>query len=148
MTVNYSYPQSFPFQKGKEVEQCKFMKVPDTIKQAARELRKSMTPAETILWEHIRRRKIKDKEFQRQKPIFLYFENNNFPRYAIVDFICLESKLIIEVDGSIHNNKEVIKLDIEKEYLLQKRWYKVLRVTNKQVSENIWNVIKNIEQNL
>ncbi len=124
------------------------MKVPDIIKQAARELRKNMTSAEKTLWEEIRRWKINWKEFQKQKPIFLYFEDNNFPRYIIADFVCLQEKLIIEIDWSIHNIPEVLALDKEKELLLKKRWYKVLRFTNKEIKINIKNVLKNIEQNL
>jgi len=48
------------------------MNTPDIIKQAARDLRKNMTPAEKFLWEKIRRWNIQGKQFQKQKPIFLY----------------------------------------------------------------------------
>jgi len=57
------------------------MNTPDIIKQAARDLRKNMTPAEKFLWEKIRRWNIQGKQFQKQKPIFLYEESPWFPRY-------------------------------------------------------------------
>jgi len=63
------------------------MKVPEIIKESARNLRKNMTDSEKILWENIRRWKIAWKIFLKQKPIFVYKEYNWFKRYIIVDFV-------------------------------------------------------------
>lgn len=124
------------------------MKIPDIIKQAARDLRKNMTPSEKILWDEIRRWKILEKQFQKQKPIFLYEENSWFPRYIIADFVCLDTKLIIELDGSIHDIPEVLLLDKHKEELLQQRWFKIIRFTNEQVMNDISKVLEEIKESL
>jgi imidazole glycerol-phosphate synthase subunit HisF len=92
----------------------------DVIKEATRNLRKNMTIAEKDLWEKLKNGKL-GKEFQRQKPVFVYEEDSRWNRYIIADFICLEEKLIIEIDGNIHNLPEVLELDRQKEMLLQKR---------------------------
>jgi very-short-patch-repair endonuclease len=114
------------------------------IKETARELRKGMTPAEKLLWEDIRRWKICWKQFQRQKPISVQEEDSWLKRYVIPDFICLENKLIIELDWSIHNLPEVEALDEEKEILLKNLWYKILRFKNKDVFENKNKVLEKI----
>jgi very-short-patch-repair endonuclease len=108
-------------------------------------LRKNMTLAEKILWEEIRRWKIQWKQFQKQKPIFIYEENSWLPRYIIADFVCLEDKLIIELDGSIHNIPEVLRLDEYKEALLENLWFTVLRFRNEEVFNNLEEVLLTIE---
>jgi len=62
------------------------------IKHHARKLRKNMTDAERLLWQHLRNRQLGGYKFRRQRPIGPY----------IVDFVCLEKKLVIEVDGGQH----------------------------------------------
>lgn len=117
--------------------------VPTIILKAARSLRKGMTDAEKVLWEKIKGRKVWVK-FLRQKPIFLYEENKWFPRYCIPDFCNIEYKIIIEVDGNIHKKAEIYKLDNEKELLLQKKWYKIVRVKNDEIFEDMERVIDKI----
>jgi len=58
----------------------------------ARSLKKVMTPAENLLWQNLRNKKISNQKFRRQHPISKY----------IVDFNCHEARLVIEVDGRIH----------------------------------------------
>ena len=58
----------------------------------ARQLRKQSTDAEKILWRHIRSRQLAGYKFRRQAPIGKY----------IVDFLCYEQKLVIEIDGGQH----------------------------------------------
>ncbi len=60
--------------------------------QRARQLRKNMTDAERVLWAKLRRRQMFGLKFRRQQPLGDY----------IVDFVCLEKKLVIEVDGGQH----------------------------------------------
>ena len=122
--------------------------MPDIIKIAARNLRKNMTPAEIKLWEYIRKLKILNKQFQKQKPIFIYEENSWLPRYIIADFYCAESKLIIELDGSIHDIKEILVLDKYKEKLLINLWYKIIRFRNEEIFENIDWVVEKIKNKL
>jgi len=103
--------------------------IPDIIKITARDLRKKMTESEKLIWFEIKNKKIGYK-FERQKPLYLYTENSWLDRYIIPDFICIELKIILEIDWSIHSNNEVLELDIEKEKLLKQKWFKILRLTN------------------
>jgi len=121
--------------------------IPDIILQAARDLRKNMTPAEISLWEELKQKKLWHK-FLRQKPIFLYEEQAWFERYIIPDFVCLTCKIIVEIDGSIHENREVYSLDREKEMLLLEKWYKVLRFTNNEVNSDFKAVVNRIAASL
>jgi very-short-patch-repair endonuclease len=61
----------------------------------ARTLRKKATDAERLLWKHLRMRQLSAYKFRRQQPIGSY----------IVDFVCLEKKLIIELDGGQHTEQ-------------------------------------------
>jgi very-short-patch-repair endonuclease len=87
----------------------------------ARELRKNMTEAERALWRHLRLRQIDGNKFRRQQPIGKY----------IVDFVCLEKKLIIEVDGSQHS--EQIDYDLKRDTWLEKEGFCILRFWDNQV---------------
>ena len=120
------------------------MKAPDTIKEIARNMRKDMTSSEKILWEHLKRKKLGWKQFQKQKPIFVYEESPWFPRYIIPDFVCLDEKLIIEIDGSIHIIPEIIEFDKYKQSLLENRWYRILRFTNEEVLHDMNKVLDKI----
>ena len=112
------------------------MKIPDIIKEATRKLRRNMTPAEIVLWEELKWDKIW-KKFYRQKPIFVFKENSWLDRYVIADFYSPENKLVIELDGNIHDLKDIYLLDREKEKLLKNRWYKVIRFINNEVISDI-----------
>ena len=123
------------------------MKIPDIIKEAARNLRNNMTKSEVILWNHLKGWKLWIK-FLRQKPLYVFTENNWLHRYVIPDFLCYEKKIIIEVDWSIHNLNEVLNLDIEKEKLLNNLWYKIIRITNEEINNNITNTIQKFKLNI
>ncbi len=115
----------------------------DIIKIACRNLRKNMTKSEVILWNKIKSWKIW-KKFYRQKPIFVFKENSWLDRYIIADFYSPENKLIIEIDWSIHNLKEIYNLDQEKEKLLQNRWFKIIRFKNEEIFNDIEWIIEKI----
>jgi very-short-patch-repair endonuclease len=104
------------------------------IEQAARLLRKNMTMAENILWEELRNRQILGFKFRRQHPI------GNF----IVDFYCPQLKLIIEVDGSIHDNQR--EYDQCRSEKLKEFVHYVLRFTNDQVIDDLPKVLEKITQ--
>ena len=120
---------------------------PDIIKEAARELRQKLTPAEIKLWDEIRAERIWIK-FYRQKPIFVFREDSGLDRYIIADFYSPEYKLIIELDWSIHNEKEVYALDRIKEQLLIKRWFQIIRFTNNEITNDVETVILKIKSTL
>ena len=73
---------------------------PEIFKRA-NSLKKEMTPAEKILWGELRNSKLDGHKFRRQHPIGKF----------IVDFYCHEKKLVIELDGGIHNNVDVKERD-------------------------------------
>ena len=107
-------------------------------KQNARQLRKNQTPAERLLWQHLRNRNLNDHKFRRQHSI------GNF----IVDFCCLQKKLIIELDGGHHNEVEhQITDEIRTNYLMSEG-YKVLRLWNYQVLNETEEVLCVIQDNL
>ena len=101
----------------------------------ARELRKNSTIAERKLWHMLRSRNFLDLKFRRQEPVADY----------IVDFICYEKKLIIELDGGQHN--EFSEKDIPRTDALEKEGYKVLRFWNNEVISNIEGVLTVIKEN-
>ena len=117
--------------------------IPEIIKLASRDLRKNMTYSEKQLWEKIKNNKIGYK-FMRQRPVYSYTEESGHDRYIIPDFICLKLKLIIEIDWNIHDIKEIYNLDREKELFLENKWFKIIRFKNKDINDNIDNVIRKI----
>jgi len=90
-------------------------------KSKVRELRKHLTEAERALWKHLRLRQFTGHKFRRQQPIGKY----------IVDFACLEKRLIIEVDGGQHSEQSVS--DLERGTWLESQGFSVLRFWNNQV---------------
>jgi len=106
----------------------------------ARLLRKRMTEFENILWQELRAKKLGYK-FRRQAAFV--FGNYHF----IADFYCSEKKLIIEIDGEIHNNQEIRDIDKFRTESFQISGYKVIRFKNKDILNNLEEVlikIKNI----
>jgi very-short-patch-repair endonuclease len=90
-------------------------------RQFARTLRQQMTDAERLLWRHLRNRELGGWKFRRQYPVGPF----------IVDFICLEKNVVIEVDGGQHAENE--ELDLQRSAYLNKMGYQVLRFWNNQV---------------
>ena len=97
-------------------------------------LRNNPTAAEAALWMYLKSGQLGVK-FRRQHPLKVY----------IADFYCHQFKLIIEVDGSIHQLPEVAANDIEREQYLKEQGFKVVRFTNNQIFNNIEYVLKEIE---
>jgi len=93
---------------------------PKKIIEISRILRTSTTPAEKKLWSFVRWKKLWVK-FLRQHPVFVFTEDSWQHRFIISDFYNHEKKLIIELDGKIHDLPEVESLDREKEQLLLAR---------------------------
>ncbi len=108
-----------------------------TVRQFARELRQPQTPAETTLWNHLRNRNLKYK-FRRQHPIDFF----------IIDFYCAEARLLIEIDGSSHLEREQQEYDQSRTEYLEALEYKVIRFTNDDVRYNIHAVVTAIMQEI
>jgi very-short-patch-repair endonuclease len=84
-------------------------------------MRNHATGAESFLWQHLRRSQILGRNFRRQEPIGPY----------IVDFICFDPMLAIEIDGSQHT--ECMAYDSEPSAFLEGKGFKVIRFWNHQV---------------
>jgi len=106
------------------------------VKQAARNLRHAMTPAETRLWSVLRRRQIANARFRRQRPI----------RHFIADFCCVECRLIIEVDGAAHNLTG--DQDHARQEWLEASGYRVIRFSNDDVMKNLDGVIEVVRREI
>ena len=100
----------------------------------SKELRKNMTDAENILWYYLKNKQLAGCKFRRQEAIDNY----------IADFVCYETKVIIELDGGQHNEKVNIDKDIKRQNYLEKKGFKVLRFWNNEIFENIDGVLDKI----
>ena len=98
----------------------------------ARELRKSMTPAETLLWKALKGRGCAGVKFRRQVGI----------RDFVVDFCSLECRLIIEVDGGIHDAQQ--QYDAERDDMLRRWGFHILRFSNDAVVYDLSGVLTEI----
>jgi len=114
------------------------------LKATVRELRKNQTKAEYIFWTYVRNRKIKNRKFIRQFAIIFEFENKK--RFFIADFYCHQLKLIIEIDGTIHDNQK--EYDSLITYILNNLGYKIIRFRNEDILNDINKVIKELESYL
>ncbi len=106
----------------------------ERITKTGKALRKRLTDAEQLLWNYLRMKQIEGLKFRRQQPIGNY----------IVDFVCFENRIIIEVDGGQHaeNNK-----DRERDLYLQRNGFRGLRFWNNEVLQNINEVLAVIREN-
>ena len=101
-------------------------------KQIARALRKRLTDAERLLWRHLRNRELGGWKFRRQYPVGPF----------IVDFICVEKNVVIEVDGGQHAEDE--ESDLQRSAYLNKMGYRVCRFWNNQVLQETEGVLEAI----
>jgi very-short-patch-repair endonuclease len=100
----------------------------------ARALRRNQTEVENMLWFKLRELQFDGIKFRRQHPLGNY----------IVDFVCIQHKLIIEVDGGQHNESKALAYDEERSAWLEKQGYRVLRFWDNDVSQNIDCVISQV----
>ena len=100
-----------------------YHKATERIFKNAKELRRNQTPAEELLWKILRSHKLDGLKFRRQHPV----------SWFIADFYCHELKLIIELDGGIHELEEVKAYDIRREKKLRSLGLTVIRFKNELV---------------
>ena len=108
------------------------------LKAFARENRQNMTIAERILWDELRSGVIEGHAFLRQYVIGDY----------IVDFLCRDNGLIIEVDGGYHSEPKQQEDDEDRTEWLESHGYHVLRFSNEEIMFDLDNVIEIIERSL
>lgn len=100
----------------------------------AKKLRRTQTPAESLLWKQLRNKRFANLKFRRQHPIKNY----------IVDFYCHAKRLVIELDGSIHDIEEVKNNDISREDDLKAMGLKVIRFTNDDIFKSMHAVLDKV----
>jgi very-short-patch-repair endonuclease len=109
----------------------RFRRPSQMLRARSAELRHAQTPAERVLWQRLRDRKLGAK-FRRQHPIGVF----------IADFCSVEHALIIELDGPIH--QQHVERDAERAAILEAAGYRILRFTNQQVIHHTDAVLKDI----
>jgi very-short-patch-repair endonuclease len=101
------------------------------LKEIVRNLRKNQTGPETILWNELRNRKLEGIKFLRQYAIIYKNVNNNF-FFFVPDFYCAEYKLVIELDGKIHNFTK--EKDYNRDLILKEKGLRILRFKNEEIN--------------
>lgn len=103
------------------------------VQQRARELRREMTPPEKLLWDRLRDRQLEGVKFRRQHPL----------GPLIADFYCAECRLVVEIDGDIHDlqsERDAVRTEQFKQY-----GYQVIRFRNEQVLNDLGGVLAAIK---
>jgi very-short-patch-repair endonuclease len=106
----------------------------EKLRPLAREMRHDPTPAENKLWEQLRRHQLDGIQFRRQHGIGRF----------IVDFCCCHAKLVIEVDGSIH--QYTAEEDAIRQEFIESLGFRVLRFTNDEVMNDLAGVLTRIRE--
>jgi very-short-patch-repair endonuclease len=110
------------------------IKLTDNLTQIAKNLRKTSTFAERLLWRHLRAKQMEGYKFRRQEPIGDY----------VVDFVCFEKRIIIEVDGSQHQIEK--DKDKKRDKWFKEQGFRVLRFWNNEVLKNMDGVLAVIRE--
>ncbi|MEI7898258.1 MAG: endonuclease domain-containing protein [bacterium] len=111
---------------GRSIDKPFFFGADAEIKARAKALRKRMTYCEKVLWQELRKNQMNKLYFRRQHPIAKF----------IVDFYCHELRLVVEVDGSVHDSFLQKERDINRTTELENFDIKVIRFTNNDVIKN------------
>jgi very-short-patch-repair endonuclease len=99
----------------------------ERFRKNARKLRAKQTSAEAKLWRVLRNRQLARWKFRRQHPIDRY----------VVDFVTVDGKLVVEVDGATHSTKTELARDAERTRVLESLGFNIVRVTNVDIYENV-----------
>jgi very-short-patch-repair endonuclease len=103
----------------------------ETLRRRTKQLRRRQTSAEALLWSVLRDRRLDGFKFRRQVLIGNY----------IVDFLCRRARLIVEVDGATHSSPEELAYDRQRELVLSRLGFRILRVGNLDVYKNMPDVL-------
>lgn len=126
-------PTPSPTREEGEPEQWE---VPEELRQkmleVARQFRKEPTSSEAVLWEALRGRKLEGRKFRRQQPIGSF----------VVDFFCPDERLIIEVDGGVHESQR--ELDEQRQNLLESLGLRFVRIQAEQVETDLETALNTI----
>ena len=104
---------------------------PEMLAQAIK-LRREMTPAEKLLWKHIKANRLNGLHFRRQQVVHGYYP----------DFYCHRHELIVEVDGGIHDLQD--EYDAEREEYLRSLGFRIIRFANEEIQKDLKGVLQRI----
>ena len=107
---------------------------PKTSSGYRRELRRNLTPAEALLWSNLKNASLEGKQFHRQYGIGPY----------IVDFYCPQCRLIVELDGAVHEGPLEIERDEKRTAFLNGLGIRVIRFENRAVFDSLELVLNSI----
>jgi len=116
----------------------------ERITKTLRSLRRNAKPAEAKFWQIIRNRKIDGFRFHRQHPI--EFEMDGYKRFFIADFYCKQRKLVVEIDGGVHELQR--EYDTYRTFIIEHLGMRVIRFTNEEVRFEIESVVERLKDNL
>jgi very-short-patch-repair endonuclease len=108
----------------------------DTLKSSRQRLRNALTPAEAALWTALQRSKLAGRKFRRQHSIGPY----------VVDFYCASERLVVELDGAVHNGGKQAARDLARTRFLSSLGLHVVRIENREIFENPDGVLALIAQ--
>jgi very-short-patch-repair endonuclease len=106
------------------------------VRERGRTLRRDQTPAERVLWEALRDRRLDHLKFRRQVPMDIF----------VLDFYCRDLKLVVELDGGIHAEPAQAAHDQSRDAYLRSQGCTILRFPNASISIDLPNVLKAIAQ--
>ena len=101
-----------------------------------------MTPAEKLFWALVRNRQVLGKNFNRQHPLTFQYEGAR--GFFIADFYCHEQRLIVEIDGGVHETQQ--EYDQLRTAIIQCEGIRVIRFTNEEVVHHIDRVKSKLEK--
>lgn len=110
----------------------------EKLKPLARQMRHTPTQSEDVLWQQLRSQNVGGAKFRRQHTISGF----------IVDFVCIEHKLIVEVDGDIHDEPDQKAYDEQRQTLLEALGFRVIRFTNADILDSIETVTEVIRNGI
>jgi len=113
--------------------QAKRIRTSAVVQQAAKDLRKNMTPAEKLLWERLSNRQLGGYKFRRQHPLGPF----------IADFYCAEARLVVEIDGGVHLAKS--GQDEQRTNQFREYGFRVIRFRNSDVELGLDEVLAVIQ---
>ena len=114
------------------------LKNPRNTKLQRQSLRREMTSSEELLWDRVRGKQLLGLRFKRQYGLGPY----------ILDFYVPQVKLCIEVDGGIHNSKEVKEKDLNRDAFMNENGIRVLRFRNEEIENEIESVVEIIKREI
>ncbi len=119
---------------GRTYEDLLHLGASPAMHEKAKELRKTETKAERLLWEELKNRKCGGLKFRRQHPLLKF----------VVDFYCHEKRLVVEVDGSVHDDSNVKERDENRTYEIEQAGLTVIRFRNDEIFQDLKFVLEKI----